>query len=118
MNEQSYYQQGAGACPSPAVIESASASTACQTSPSRFAYIVTASVLGIVALLALAFIMLIFTAASTGLEAGFYSIHSSSDIFEQEDDGFNYDVWGTQRTEWDGGCPSGHHASGHHACRR
>lgn len=73
----------------PAVIESASASTACQTSSSKFAYILTGSVLGILTLLALALTLLIFSITRTAVD----SYESSSWDTEHFDypDGHDYD---------------------------
>ena len=54
----------------PVAVESASAGTACQTSDSRFAYILTAGVLGGIALIAMAVMLLIFAAAASWDTAG------------------------------------------------
>ena len=67
---------------SPAVIESATASTACQTNGSNFSYILTGSVLGVVVVVAAAVLVLLFSLASSGTSA--YS-------FEGQDDGYGYD---------------------------
>lgn len=49
----------------PRVIESASASTACQTNTSKFAYALTAGVLGVIALIAIGVTLLLFAAFAT-----------------------------------------------------
>lgn len=49
----------------PRPIESASASTACQTSSSKFAYILTFGVLGLIAAFLIAIVLLFFTAVTT-----------------------------------------------------
>lgn len=46
-------------------IESASASTACQTNDSKFAYLLAGGVLGVIALLATALVLLVFAAFAT-----------------------------------------------------
>lgn len=50
-------------------IESASASTACQTNQSNFAYILTAAVLGFIALLGIAITLFVFAAFGWSLGA-------------------------------------------------
>ncbi len=50
-------------------IESASASTACQTSQSNIAYILTAAVLGFIALLGIAITLFVFAAFGWSLGA-------------------------------------------------
>lgn len=49
----------------PHVIESASASTACQTNNSKFAYALTGGVLGVIALIAVGITLLLFAAFAT-----------------------------------------------------
>lgn len=71
-------------------VESASASTLPQTNSSRFAYILTASVLGLITLLALAITLLLYTAFSTY----YFSTDVPSYLYEEDD----HDAWGPQ---WD-----------------
>lgn len=71
-------------------VESASASTLPQTNSSRFAYILTASVLGLISLLALAITLLIYTAFSTY----YFSTDVLRYLYEEDDQ----DAWGPQ---WD-----------------
>lgn len=51
------------------VVESASASTACQTNTSKFAYILTGSVLGVLALIAVAITLLAFAVIDTTISS-------------------------------------------------
>lgn len=74
-------------------VESASASTLPQTNPSRFAYILTASVLGLISLLALAITLLIYTAFSTY----YFSTDVPRYLYEEDD----LDAWGPQWEEDD-----------------
>lgn len=55
------HEPACGGTPGARPIESASASTACQTNGSAFAYIVTAAVMGVAALLAAAVALLFYT---------------------------------------------------------
>lgn len=71
-------------------MESASASTLPQTNSSRFAYILTASVLGLITLLVLAITLLLYTAFSTY----YFSTDVPSYLYEKDDHG----TWGPQ---WD-----------------
>lgn len=71
-------------------VESASASTLPQTNSSRFAYILTASVLGLISMLALAITLLIYTAFSTY----YFSTDVPRYLYEEDD----HDAWGPQ---WD-----------------
>ena len=90
-------QHIAPASPEPPVIESASASTACQTNSSKTAYIITATVLLIVTLIFAGLAAL----ALVGIET-YYSDWNSSEYLEEEvypdyapDDDFFYDGLGT-----------------------
>lgn len=58
----------------PRAVESASASTACQTNSSKFAYILTACALGFITLIALAITVLIFAIVGVGVSSssGYY----------------------------------------------
>lgn len=71
-------------------IESASASTQPQTNPSRFAYILTACVLGLITLLVLAITLLLYTAFST-----YYLSTDVPDYLYEEE---SPDAWGPR---WD-----------------
>lgn len=71
-------------------IESASASTQPQTNPSRFAYILTACVLGLITLLVLAITLLLYTAFST-----YYLSTDVPDYLYEE----SPDVWGPRRDD-------------------
>lgn len=76
----------------PRAIESASASTACQTNGSKFAYVLTAGVLGIVSLLLIAIALLIY---SVFTETGSYQSYRSSYVDEPtygmyDDDWYDY----------------------------
>lgn len=73
-------------------IESASASTLPQTNPSRFAYVLTASVLGLITLLVLAITLLLYTAFST-----YYLSTDAPSYLYQQDDG---DSW-SRHNEYD-----------------
>lgn len=64
-------------------IESASASTECQTNNSKFAYILTAGVLGTISVLAVAFVLLLFAAVSA------WDSSSSSHAWDAPDYGFS-----------------------------
>lgn len=55
------HEPACGGTPGARPVESASASTACQTNGSAFAYIVTAAVMGVAALLAAAVALLFYT---------------------------------------------------------
>lgn len=88
-------------------VESASASTACQTNDSKFCYVVTGVVLGVVALIALAATLLVFgalgymgTLASSGYDYG--------DVYVDPHDGY---AWGDLDDAWSGykgfGAPDG-----------
>ena len=61
----------------PPAIESATASTACQTNASNFSYILTGCILGVVALVAGAVVVLVFAIASSN--AGSYSQYGLGD---------------------------------------
>ena len=76
----------------PAVIESATASTACQTNSSNFSYILTGSVLGVVVLVAAAVLVLLFAIASSGTSA--YSFGGQDDGYGYED-GYTDDLGGS-----------------------
>lgn len=78
--------------PEPRVIESASASTACQTTSSKFAYILTASVLGITALLAIALTFLAFSIVQTAIDA--YEDSSWDAEHFDYPDGYDFDGHG------------------------
>lgn len=69
------------------IVESASASTACQTNDSKFAYFLTAGVLGVLGVLAIATCLLLFAMASTSLDAAWW--HSSDTYWY--DDGYAYE---------------------------
>ena len=58
--DTSYTPQAADASQHAPIIQSASASTECQTNDSKFAYVLTASILGVIALLVIAIVLLIF----------------------------------------------------------
>lgn len=71
-------------------VESASASTACQTNDSKFCYVLTGTVLGLVALLAIAITLLVFGAI------GYMGTLSSSgydydDVYNMPYGGHTYD---------------------------
>lgn len=70
--------------PQERVIESASASTAPQANNSKFAYILTAAVLGVLALLAIAVTLFVFAVATTGID---YAWQESSDTWLEDDFG-------------------------------
>ena len=77
------------------VIESATASTACQTNDSNFAYILSGCVLGGVVLLACAVVVLFFAIASSGTSS--YSGYGMGDGYGNGysdeygyDDGYSY----------------------------
>ena len=72
----------------PAVIESASASTACQTSTSKFAYILTGSVLGILTLLALGLTFLVFSVFQATADMAYYYDDYDDDAYY---DDYDYD---------------------------
>lgn len=90
----------AGGPVQPNVIESASASTACQTSDSKFAYILTGSVLGVIILLAVAVTLLVFSVLQVGLDASsahyYDNGHSDQYHYDYQDefDQFEEDLWG------------------------
>ena len=65
------------------VIESATASTACQTNDSNFAYILSGCVLGGVVLLACAVVVLFFAIASSGTSS--YSTYGYGDGYGYDD---------------------------------
>ena len=67
------------AAPEPPVIESASASTACQTNSSKTAYIITAAVLAIVTLVFAGLTALVLLGIET-----YYSDQSSVEYLEEE----------------------------------
>ena len=74
------------------IIESASASTACQTCDSKFAYILTASVLGVIALVAAGLMLLLITAFAT---------MSTSDGTSRMDEGYHrYHDWDDDDFGW------------------
>ena len=77
----------------PRIVESASASTACQTNDSKFAYILTAGVLGVIALLAIAVTLLIFAVATTSVNNAW---HEPADMWLEED--FGYEDLGYEDT--------------------
>lgn len=78
-------------------VESASASTACQTSSSKFAYGLTFGILGVIALLIIAISLLVYTAVTSSIA------HSSStDRYYLRDYGDEY--------EYDYGYDRGHGA--------
>lgn len=79
----------------PRVIESASASTACQTCDSKFAYILTGSVLGVIALIALGLTLLIFAAIASSYE------RTSSNDWYGYSDGYGYDERGYDGDDYD-----------------
>lgn len=99
-----------GVMAKPAAIESASASTACQTSNSKFAYILTAGVLGVTAAVALGVTLLLFAAVSawdgagtSSPDEGYYSNDGEPDARDEwgDDDSWNQgDMWG-----WNGASP-------------
>lgn len=76
----------------PRPIESASASTQPQANSSRFAYILTASILGLITLLVLAITLLLYTAFTT--------YYFSSDVPEYLYEEEGHDAWGPE-WEWD-----------------
>ena len=76
------------------VIESASASTACQTNNSKFAYALTAGVLGVIALLAIAGTLLLF--------AAFATMSSSNDGYSTNEDYYRYHDWDDDDYGWSG----------------
>lgn len=86
------------AAPEPPVIESASASTACQTNSSKTAYVVTAAVLVIVTLVFAGLTALVLVGIET-----YYSDQNSAEYLEEEvypdygpeDDPFFYEGLGT-----------------------
>lgn len=78
--------------PTPRVIESASASTACQTNNSKFAYALTAGVLGVIALVAVGITLLLFTAFAT--------MSSSSSISRMSEDYYRYHDWDDDDYGW------------------
>ena len=66
----------------PRPIESASASTACQTSSSKFAYILTFGVLGLIAAFLIAIVLLFFTAMTT---------YNNYDVIELDSWSYDYE---------------------------
>ncbi|MBE6469975.1 MAG: hypothetical protein E7001_08560 [Coriobacteriaceae bacterium] len=87
------YENNASQNPAEDPIESASAGTACQTTTSKFAYILTAAVLGGVMILGGALSTLVFGALRGYVAAGNYEIHRYDD-FDDDDlyhDDYDYD---------------------------
>ncbi len=86
------------AVPEPPVIESASASTACQTNSSKTAYIITAAVLIVVTLVFAGLAALVLVGIET-----YYTVENGTEHLEEEaypdytpeDDLFFYDGLGT-----------------------
>ena len=75
--------------PQQPVIESASASTACQTNNSKFAYILTGGVLGVLALLAIAITLLAYAVIDTSLRSYEYGYYD--DTYDDWDDSWDED---------------------------
>lgn len=82
-------------------IESASASTACQTTDSKFAYIVTGVVLGVIAMLALAFSLLLYLGIAAAVDSAYdydsyyYDDYGWDGYYDDYDDyGWDLDGWG------------------------
>lgn len=76
------------------VIESASASTACQTCDSKFAYILTGGVLGVIALIMMALVLLLFTAIGATRDRSGNSYgweDDSGDYYRYDEDGWDDD---------------------------
>lgn len=69
----------------PRDIESASASTACQTTDSKFAYFLTAGILGVLALVALGITLLVFAAVATWDAASGDRTQDGQDYYRYED---------------------------------
>lgn len=78
-------QAVSGAVP---VVESASASTACQTSPSRFAYGFAAAVLGVIAAFVISMALLVVEIASAA-----YDYDASARYYTWEEDRFGQNGW-------------------------
>lgn len=89
-DRNAYQPAAAPQAPRERAVESASASTACQTNDSKFAYILTAGVLGVLALLAVAVALFIFAVASTSINTWHDSAetwydYQPDDLFGDED---------------------------------
>ena len=82
----------------PRVIESAAASTACQTCDSKFAYALTAGVLGFITVIVVGIVLLLF--------AAFASMSTSNRGFEMENGyygrGYEGDGWDDDDYGWSG----------------
>lgn len=78
-------------------IESASASTACQTNSSHFAYALTAGVLGVASLLLIAICLLVFTAFATytdSVDIEVYGMDLDDRLFDDDAFGpYGHDDW-------------------------
>lgn len=78
-------------------IESASASTACQTNTSKFAYALTAGFLGLIMLIALAIGMLVISIVSMGIST--YGYHDEMIGYHRDEDPYRdmYDLRDLER---------------------
>ena len=76
----------------PQPVESASASTACQTNSSRFAYVLTFGILGVISLIIIAISLLLFAAFTTytteaqNIDVYSWDYESGADSHEYFDD--------------------------------
>ena len=76
--------------PTPRVIESASASTACQTCDSKFAYALTAGVLGFITVIVVGIVLLFFTAV-TAMSASNGTREMENSYYGRDFDDFDWD---------------------------
>lgn len=91
--DTSYTPQAADASQHAPIIQSASASTECQTNDSKFAYVLTASILGVIALLVIAVVLLIFAIGISQVDIDPHGLGSRGGrdgfgYYEQYDDDF------------------------------
>lgn len=73
------------------LVESASASTACQTSSSKFAYTLTGITLGVLCMLAVAVALLLYSAFAAALVDRPYIAHPRTSYYDYDYDDYYYD---------------------------
>lgn len=101
--DTSYTPQASDASQHAPIIQSASASTECQTNDSKFAYVLTASILGVIALLVIAIVLLVFAIGINQVSIDPHSLGSRGGnndygYYEQYDDDYwleepYVDIW-------------------------
>lgn len=91
--------QNSNICQQESIIQSASASTACQTNSSKFVYVLTASILGVIALLIVAIVLLMFAIGISSIQFDPHDIDSRGDM---NDYGYLYEDTHDFESPYDG----------------